>query len=318
MDPSRYARVTEIFLAISSLPEAELGPALDRECAGDAGLRAEVESLLAHRREESLFAGPVPHEAAASRRMAEPDREAPASPRPPIGRRIGGILIQKRLAEGGMGTVYLGLDERLRRRVALKSIRGDWRFEPEARARFRREARVLSQLKHPGICEIYGYEETPDSDYLVLEYIDGRSLKKAASDGLPLAERDRIASTLAEVLQVAHGAGVVHRDLKPDNVMLTATGQVKVLDFGIARISTRDAEQPAPVLPMPVGEAPSLSDSSSLHTRVGLLMGTPRYMAPEQARGEVATPASDIYALGLLLYELYTGHSAYPRNLGRA
>jgi tetratricopeptide (TPR) repeat protein/predicted Ser/Thr protein kinase len=318
MDPSSYARVAEIFLTISSLPEAELAAALERECAGDAKLRAEVESLLAHRREESLFASRAP--------APDASRSSDAFPAGPIGQRIGGIVVEKRLAEGGMGTVYRGFDERLRRRVALKSLRGEWRLEPEARARFRREARVLSQLKHPNICEIHGYEETPDSDYLVLEYIDGRSLKKAIADGLPLAERDRIAATLAEVLQVAHGAGVVHRDLKPDNVMLTANGQLKVLDFGIARIAPTDATLPLGSMISADASSsgrsaassalPSAQDSSSLKTRAGLLMGTPRYMAPEQARGEVATPASDIYALGLILYEMYTGRSASSRHLG--
>jgi hypothetical protein len=193
VDPSRYARLTEVFLAVSPLPEEQRAPALERECAGDRELLAEVKELLAHQRDATLFPGAGAAEATTS------------SPEVKPGQRVGGILVEKRLAEGGMGTVYLGLDERLRRRVALKAIRGEWRLDPEARARFLREARVLSQLEHPNICQIHDYIEAPDSDYLVLEYIDGQGLEDVIARGPPLAERDRIAATIAEVLQVAHG-----------------------------------------------------------------------------------------------------------------
>ncbi|HEY8207178.1 MAG TPA: protein kinase [Myxococcaceae bacterium] len=314
MDPARYARLTEVFLGVSPLPEEERPAALDQACAGDPELLAEVMALLAHQQDASLIAGSDTGPTS----MAVQALPGPAPPAGTlVGRRVGGILVEKQLAEGGMGTVYLGLDERLRRRVALKAIRGEWRLEPQVRARFLREARVLSQLKHPNICQIHDYVETPDSDYLVLEYIDGHGLQEVIAGRPPLAERDRIGATIAEVLQVAHGAGVVHRDLKPDNVVLTAGGQVKVLDFGIARVVDDKAEAAAP-RPGPTsveGARVNAGDTVGFRTRAGDLIGTMRYMSPEQARGELAGPASDIYALGLVLHEMYTGRRAFPPDL---
>jgi len=315
MDPSRYARVSEVFLAVSPLPEEEREAALDRACAGEPELLAEVKALLAHQEDASLIADrATPYPTVTFTPAPPPDRTGGALQ----GQWVGNILVERQIAEGGMGTIYLGLDERLRRRVALKAIRGEWRLEPELRARFLREARVLSQLKHPNICQIHDYLETPDSDYLVLEYVDGRGLQEVIAGRPPLAEQDRIAATIADVLQVAHGAGVVHRDLKPDNVVLTAAGQVKVLDFGIARV-VDDAAEAAAAPPPGSGslevERVNAGDTIGFRTRAGGLIGTMRYMSPEQARGELAGPASDIYALGLVLHELYTGQRAFPADL---
>ncbi|HNN96219.1 MAG TPA: serine/threonine-protein kinase [Pseudomonadota bacterium] len=171
-----------------------------------------------------------------------------------------------------------------------------------------------------GICEIYGYEETADGDYLILEYIDGQSLRQVCANALPLRERDRIAVALAEALQVAHAAGVVHRDLKPENVMLTSQGQVKVLDFGIARMAGWDeltaspTTTPASAAATGSGLFMSAMNSGPL-TRNGRILGTLQYMSPEQARGEPISPAADVFSLGLLLYELYLGRSVHPDDL---
>jgi tetratricopeptide (TPR) repeat protein len=239
--------------------------------------------------------------------------------------RVGKITVLERLGEGGMGTVSLGWDERLKRRVALKSIHKELMREPELRARFLREAQILSRLRHPGICQIHDYLEGDESDTLVLEHIEGRSLAKAIRGGLPAGEKLRIALEIAEVLEAAHAAGVVHRDLKPENVMLDAGGRVKVLDFGIARVvdgteaadapGTPSAESSAPgVLPARPDSVPSWITSRA-HTELGTVVGTFQYMSPEQARGEPATPRSDLYGFGLLLQELYTGRPAYPDDL---
>jgi tetratricopeptide (TPR) repeat protein len=232
-----------------------------------------------------------------------------------------------------MGEVYAGLDETLKRRVALKAIRAEHRLSSVAKARFLREARILSQLDHPNICRVYDYIEGDDSDWLVLELIEGKSLQTAIAAGLDPASRQNIAQQIADVLVATHIAGVVHRDLKPGNVMLTRGDAVKVLDFGLAQ--TLDLETGGPrsegTVPddesMIVPEDPAvtrMSDSGGqgahtgsfyMRTEGGVVMGTPAYMSPEQARGEPADAASDMYSFGLLLQELFTGRPPYPAGL---
>ena len=255
-----------------------------------------------------------------------------------IGRQFGHIRVTEVVGEGGMGAVYAGYDEKLDRKVALKVLHADQRLDEEARERLLREARALSKVDHPNICRIHDYIETGDVDLLVLEYIDGRTLQAAIEDGLPHSEKLRIASSVAEVLVRAHRAGIVHRDLKPENVMLTRTGEVKVLDFGLARWLQRGrkseshphavsapalyAVSEAPAHPS-IGETmmlpavrPSAAFASGrrefLATAVGITLGTPLYMSPEQARGESLTPASDMFSFGLLLQVLFTGKEPHP------
>jgi serine/threonine-protein kinase len=257
-----------------------------------------------------------------------------------IGRRFGHIRVTEVVGQGGMGDVYGGYDEKLERRVALKVLNSDQRLDDEARERLLREARALSKLEHPNICRIHDYIETGDVDLLVLEYIDGRTLHDTLGEKAPRGEKLRIAVAVAEVLVRAHRAGIVHRDLKPENVMLTRMGEVKVLDFGLARWLTRargkssDRLSPARLAvrntPMPGDAAPMTDtmilppgDSSGstpgrrhfLATAVGITLGTPLFMSPEQARGESLTPASDMFSFGLLLQTLFTGEDPHPMGL---
>jgi serine/threonine-protein kinase len=153
-----------------------------------------------------------------------------------VGTRIGHIRIEDRLGRGGMGEVFLGFDEVLERRVAVKTLRTDHRLGGRAKSRFLREARLLSRLGHPGICQVYDVVETPDADYLVLEYVPGQTLRAATVGGLDFATKLTLAGKIARALAVAHRAGIVHRDLKSENIMVTPEGEVKILDFGIARI----------------------------------------------------------------------------------
>ena len=232
------------------------------------------------------------------------------------------------LGEGGMGEVYVAFDTTLQRKVALKAVRRAHRLDESARARLLREARILSQLDHPNICRIYDYVAVDDADYLVLELIDGRSLRDALRAGLDRTARMSVAEQVMRALAVAHAAGVIHRDLKPENIMLLPNGDVKVLDFGLARafespttdaggrISNRDLaaaidDQAATMLPAD----PLTSHTGIVHTAAGAVMGSPVYMSPEQARGEPATTASDLFAFGLLLQELYTGQRPYQTGL---
>ena len=231
-----------------------------------------------------------------------------AAPVPPqtTERVVGPYRILGKLGEGGMGEVYVALDENLDRKVALKAIRRSMRLRPEALARFRREARILSKLEHPHICGIYGYLEDESGDYLALELVEGRTLERAIP-GLERAEALQIAIEIADVLVAAHAAGIVHRDLKPANVMVTPDGHVKVLDFGLAH--SPEGHEPAPAS----GRAAELgTKDTTLLTQAGQLLGTLAYMSPEQARGEPVTPASDQYAFGLLIQELFGGTPAMP------
>lgn len=236
------------------------------------------------------------------------------------GDRIGHIRITGELAEGGMGAVFVGFDEKLEREVALKAIRSG-RSSAGARERFLEEARLLSQLDHPNVCRIHGYLEGEDGDFLVLELIRGRTLRRALADGLDCSARLAVAEAVARALEATHAKGIVHRDLKPDNVMLTAKGEVKVLDFGLARSEEEDSpEETAAPGESPRPAAPFAGASwwvPAPAARLGLrdLVGTPANMSPEQARGEPATTASDAFALGLLLQELFTGRPAYPTGL---
>jgi serine/threonine-protein kinase len=230
-----------------------------------------------------------------------------------------------RIGAGGMGEVYAGLDETLKRKVALKSVNAAHRLHAHAKARFIREAQILSQLDHPNICRVYDYIEDVESDWLVMELIDGMSLRDARST-LDAAARLRVAEQIATVLVVTHAAGVVHRDLKPGNVMITARGEVKVLDFGLARsldaapvtfgaqtgmpadaLPERDATDDELTRSVHVTPRPASPDVTVMHTQDGAILGTIAYMSPEQAGGDTATTASDMYAFGLLLQELFTG-----------
>jgi eukaryotic-like serine/threonine-protein kinase len=252
----------------------------------------------------------------------------------PSGQRISHYLLLEPLGRGGMGEVYNGFDETLKRRVALKAIRAEHRLSPQARTRFLREAQILSQLDHPQICRIFDYVEGPGADYLVLEFIEGRSLRASIRDGLDASLKLRIAEQVVEVLAVAHAAGVVHRDLKPENVMVTTAGEVKVLDFGLARSgdSNADAAEDAPARtddePRATPSRPATADPAEMATMPpsaqdiamterGRVLGTLTYMSPEQARGEPASAASDMYSYGLLLQELLTGEAPYAHGLSQ-
>ena len=249
-----------------------------------------------------------------------------------IGLKIGNICVIGQIGRGGMGAVYMGFDEKLQRQVALKVIHEKDRLDAEAKWRFLREARILSQLRHPHICQIHDYIESGEQDFLVLEYIEGQTLTDAIKKGLTNDVKHRIARQIVDVLAAAHAQGIVHRDLKPGNIMLTKDNQVKVLDFGLACVLQGDVAGPnataskAPDLPSGTdGQATvPLSDKEAAHreeeksaylvTKLGFVLGTLSYMSPEQARGEIATPASDLYSFGLVLQELFTGTPASAKN----
>src|SRR5678815_765906 len=205
-----------------------------------------------------------------------------------------------RLGEGGMGEVYVGIDETLKRRVALKAVHSRQRLHAESKTRFLREAQILSQLDHPNICRVYDYIEDDHRDWLVLELIEGKNLRCLLQSGLDWSAKLRVAEQIADVLVVTHAAGIVHRDLKPGNVMVTENGAVKVLDFGLAKLTDRE-------------EAPDtdVTRTEGAVTADGTVVGSAAYMSPEQAEGKKVDARSDIFSFGSVLYEILTGRRAF-------
>jgi tetratricopeptide (TPR) repeat protein/tRNA A-37 threonylcarbamoyl transferase component Bud32 len=233
-----------------------------------------------------------------------------------VGETVRSIRVVELLGEGGMGEVYLGDDQVLKRQVALKVIRAGKRMDDHARARFLREAQILSQLEHPNICGIHDFIAGNEHDIIVLEHVKGVSLRQAWQDGLSRSEKLSIASQAADVLVAAHSMSVVHRDLKPENIMVTADNQVKVLDFGLARPVVEESPVGAPQNGSPTTDSTgrtALTDTPDV-TQHGGIVGTPRYMSPEQARGEPVTASSDMYSFGLVLQELFTEESPFGED----
>jgi predicted ATPase len=226
--------------------------------------------------------------------------EAPAGSGEPDVSAPPGYELLEELGRGGMGVVYKARDTRLGRPVALKFLRPGYTRDPEALRRFRREAQTASALNDPHICTVYALNEHRGQPYLALEFIDGQMLRGLVGQARPLAELLPLVGQVAQALAVAHAAGIVHRDIKPENLIVRPDGLVKVLDFGLARLLSAGAVK-----------APAQSD---LATDPGALIGTLRYMAPEQARGEAVDAAADVFALGLVLYELATGQHPFPAD----
>jgi eukaryotic-like serine/threonine-protein kinase len=218
------------------------------------------------------------------------------------GARLGPYEITRRLGAGGMGEVYEAVDPRLDRRVAVKVLPPESMSDPDARARFEREARAIAALNHPHICGVHDVGTIGDVDFLVLELLDGETLAaRIARRPIPLNDALDLAKQIVDALAAAHRAGITHRDLKPANIMLTASG-VKLLDFGLA---TRRSDVP------PAGHA---EVTEAKLTRTGVLVGTLQYMSPEQLEGRPADACSDIFACGAVLYEMLTGRPAFEQS----
>ena len=211
--------------------------------------------------------------------------------------------IQAKIGAGGMGEVYRATDTRLNRDVAIKVLPEALARDPERMARFEREAKILASLNHPNIASIYGLEESNGSRALVMELVEGPTLAERIKKGrLPLEEALPIAKQIAEGLEYAHERGIIHRDLKPSNVKLTPEGQIKILDFGLAKALEGEASEEE------LENSPTLS---AVATRAGVLLGTAAYMSPEQARGKRVDRRADIWAFGCVLYEMLTGRDAF-------
>jgi serine/threonine protein kinase/TolB-like protein/Tfp pilus assembly protein PilF len=305
LTPERWQQIARIYeLAVDSDP-ATLDSFLSEACAGDEGLRREVESLLQQEGARVVLDRPV-WATAAPLFDADPDLHP--------GTTLGPYRIEGPLGAGGMGEVFSGTDTRLSRRVAIKVLLSAAALDQHMRARFAREARAVAALTHPHICTLYDVGRHDQVDFLVMEYLEGETLASRLGDGqLALDEALTRALEIASALDHAHRQGIIHRDLKPGNIMLTASGS-KLLDFGLAKFratghSETDALSVGTVAD-PGGRESTEKDDASM-TRGGTVLGTLRYMAPEQIEGREVDARSDLFSFGALLYEMLTGKRAF-------
>lgn len=304
MTAERWQQVKAIFNAAHERAPADRAAFLAEACAGDEALRREVESLLAADEREGDFMNqpvvPVPPAVANTELVAE---QAELE----TGRMIRHYQIERRLGAGGMGVVYLARDTQLGRPVALKLLPARFTQDANRVRRFQQEARAASALNHPNILTIYEVGQVSEEAgsqvggayFIATEFIDGQTLRaQLASGGLPLGAALDLLIAVAGALAAAHEAGIVHRDIKPENIMLRRDGIVKVLDFGLAKLIENAVQPP--------------SDSfARVTTQPGIVMGTVSYMSPEQARGLKVESQSDLFSLGVVMYELLTGRPPF-------
>lgn len=296
MKPERWKQIDGLFDEALELESDKRAAFLEQACAGDEELKKEVEALLASDgKADSLIASP------ASQMASELLAEIPAKRSP--GQSIGPYKILGLLGAGGMGEVYRASDPRLKREVAIKILPPEVLADTGRQKRFQREAEAISALNHPNILSVYDIGTENGTPYIVSELVDGESLRKLLQKGsVPIRKLLDVAVQIADGLAAAHQAEIVHRDLKPENIMITRAGRIKILDFGLAKLA------------LPTTGKENDATASAALTESGLILGTVRYMSPEQATGLPTNFPSDQFSLGLLLYEMATGQQAFVRE----
>jgi eukaryotic-like serine/threonine-protein kinase len=303
MKPERWDQIAQLHRAALEMEKGARATFLKEACVGDETLRREVESLLALEANAENFMENSALEAVGEQLAREQLHINALHP----GTKIESFEILGPLGAGGMGEVYRARDNKLNRDVALKILPAIFTGDAERMARFRREAQVLASLNHPNIGSIYGLEQANNVLVFVLELVEGPTIADRITEGaVPLEEALAIAGQIADAMAYAHEKGVTHRDLKPANIKITPEGNVKVLDFGVAKVlqgheHLDSASSYSPTFAKPT----TLSD---------MIPGTPAYMSPEQARGKSVDRRADIWAFGVVLYELLTGGSLFQRD----
>jgi len=294
MESEKWRQIESLYYAALERGATERAAFLIEACAGDDELHREVESLLeAHEQAEGFLASPALEVAA--QEIAEDLGQTMS------GRMISHYQVLSLLGAGGMGEVYLAEDTRLGRNVALKLLPQNFTQDRERVLRFQQEARAASALNHPNILTIYEIGEYEEGHFIATEFIDGQTLRELMNAHIKLHATLDVAAQVASALAAAHEAGIVHRDIKPENIMARRDGYIKVLDFGLAKLTERFSPDRTTVADS------ETSTKGLVHTDPGKLMGTARYISPEQIRGREVNGRSDVFSLGVVLYEMVTG-----------
>src|SRR5687768_16056349 len=291
MKPERWQQIEKLFHAALEHDPSERAAFLTRECGADKSLRREVESLLASHEQDrrSLDAADI-----AADLLVRDQVEGT------VGRTLGPYKIVKPIGRGGMGAVFLAEDAKLARRIALKVLPAEFTRDRDRLRRFEQEARAASALNHPNIVTIYDSGDAGDLHFIAMEFVDGVTLRERLARGrLKLGEALDVASQIASALAAAHAAGIVHRDIKPENILLRRDGYIKVLDFGLAKLMVQPAT------------TDDAHTKSQFQTAAGIIVGTPRYMSPEQVRGSAPDTRTDIFSFGAVFYEMLSGLHAF-------
>lgn len=286
MKPERWKQVDELFDAVLEIPADSREKFLKDSCDVDEELRDEVLSLLkAHDKADGFMALPAMEVAAKNIAQENTDVEK-------VGSEIGGYKIEKLLGTGGMGEVYLAHDTKLNRKVALKILPPQFVKDTERIKRFEREARAVSSLNHPNLITIYDIGNSDGVNFIATEFVEGKTVRELIEKKVSMKDALAIAMQVAEALGAAHNEKIVHRDIKPENIMIRPDGYVKVLDFGLAKLMEPTSEEMI---------------ASFSNTQPGIILGTLAYMSPEQSTGEDVDHRTDIWSLGVVLYEMVTG-----------
>ncbi|MBC7911383.1 MAG: protein kinase [Pyrinomonadaceae bacterium] len=294
MESKDWQQIEEVFHSALPLGATERSAYLSAACSGNEALRGEVESLLAAFEDEPSFI----EQPALTLGMKVLSGDKPGML---AGRSVGSYKILRLLGRGGMGEVYIAEDSKLGRRVALKFLADKFVDDGWAKKQLTKEARAVAMLEHPNICAVYGVEEIDGYNFIVMQYIEGETLASLMKDEpLPHRQALEFAEQIASALSSAHAHGIIHRDVKPQNIVVTQSGQVKVLDFGLAKfVQRQEALENA---------------GDSLFSRKGLIVGTIAYMSPEQLRAEELDYRSDIFSFGTVLHEMLGGENPFKRE----
>src|SRR5882724_11654819 len=302
MTTARLQTIEEIFHAALDCEPDQINAFLVETCAGDEVLRSKVEALLASHQRAGGF---IETSAVGITTRIIENGQADLL----VDRTIGHYKISKRIGTGGMGDVYLATDMTAGRKAALKLLPTRFTSDAERLKRFQQEARTLVGLNHPNILTVYEIGEDHSTHYIASELIEGEALRQRLMSGrMEVGEAVDVAIQVASALAAAHETGIVHRDIKPENIMLRPDGYVKVLDFGIAKLAESAFAE---------ATADGTGSMTLAETNRGSILGTVRYMSPEQARGAQVDEGTDIWSLGVVLYEMVTGHAPFTGDTPR-